>query len=208
MSTETESTRSRQRARTPLTPTYEYVSESVDSSVEDLDTYESVRRQEVQDTLAYFEQVRLPLSSVLQTPLKIMEGKTPNPYSNLRLPDNISVVSLTDLQELAATALNAYLTYGEWLSAARSLVALRSDLYDRRVKRASLNEGSNDIERKALASMRSEPEFLMLTRVVVVKDWIETRYFMYQRMLDALTQMLTTKSVEASRQLKEADYER
>jgi len=199
--------RPRTRTRNVLTPQYEYVSASIDTAVDDLDTYESVRRQEVEETLAYFEQVRQPLSAALQQPLRIMEGRIADPYAGLRLPDNLSVVSLSDLQELAGKALNAYLTYGEWLSAARSLSALRSDLHDRRVKRASINEGSNDIERKALAAMRSEPEALMLSRVTIVKDWVETRYFMYQRMMDVLTQMLTTKSVEATRQMKDAEHE-
>jgi hypothetical protein len=65
---------------------------------------------------------------------------------------------------------------------------MRENLYERRKNRAAINEGTNDTERKALASMRSDPELM-----------IETRYFALKSLLEAVQQLLTTKSVEASR---------
>jgi hypothetical protein len=136
-----------------------------------------------------------------------MEGKIVDPYVSLRIPENSSLVSLADLEDIAAKLANAYSTFGEYLSASRALLSMRESLFERRKNRGLVNEGSNESERKALASMRSEPEYMMFTKILMLNRFIETRYFTYQRMLDVVTQMLTTKSVEMTRQVKDSDLE-
>lgn len=193
------------KGRGVLSVDHEYTSQYLDTQIDDIDTYEAVRRSEVEETLAYFDQVRHPLSAQLTDAILIMEGKKGDPYIGLRLPEHIGAASLTELQELVAKLSNAYMTYAEYLSAARAMLTMRENLYERRKSRASINEGGNEVERKGLASMRSEPEFLAKTKVEMLHRWVETRYFAFKSMMEAAQQVLTTKSVEASRAKQDAE---
>lgn len=189
-----------------LSVDYQYTSSTLDVAIDDLDAYEAIRKSEVEDTLAYFEAVREPLTLQLREALRIMEGRAQDPYVGLRLPEHIGAVSLSDLESLVGKFSNAYMTYAEYLSAARAILSVREGLHERRRGRAAINEGSNEQERKALAGMRAEPEFLALTRVQMLNKWIETRYFAFKAMMEAAQQLLTTKSVEAAR-AKQIDTE-
>ena len=184
---------------------YEFVSPMIDSAIQDLDSLEITRRSEVNDVIAYLDSITTPLSLQVRNAVYIMEGRITDPYATLRIPENISVVSLSDLQELVSKIANAYATYGEYMSAIKALVVVRENLYERRKNRAMINEGTNEQTRKGLSSMRSEPEFLLMTKVQVISKWVETRYFMFSKMLDVVSSMLTTKSVQQTRSDKEID---
>lgn len=181
-----------------------YTSRQLDREISDIDEYEAVRRQEVEEALAYFDSVRSPLTYQLVEAVQIMERKKADPYMNLRLPESSASVSITDLQDLLARVSNAFMTYGEYMSAVAPLLAMRENLFERRKIRALVNEGTNAEERKALSHLRSEPEFLMKTKVEMLHKFISTRYFAYKAMLEAVQQMLTTKSVDRARQGKDS----
>jgi hypothetical protein len=189
-----------------LTVEHQYVSQTLDVSIDDLNSYEAIRASEVEDTLAYFDSVRDPLTQQLKEAMLVMENRKQDPYVGLRLPEHVGAVSLSDLENLVGRMSNAYMTYAEYLSAARAILSVREGLYERRKGRAAINEGGNEQERKALAGMRAEPEFLSLVRVQMLNKWIETRYFAFKSMMEASQQLLTTKSVEAAR-AKQIDTE-
>jgi hypothetical protein len=188
---------------------YEYVSPKLDSNIDNIDTLEAVRREEVEEALEYFDAIREPLTYQLQDVLGVMERRKANPYADLRLPESAHAVSIADLEDLIGRIANAYMTYGEYLSAVLPMLAMRENLYERRKARMmTTKEGGNEQERKGLASMRSEPEFLLKTKVEMLHRFVSTRYFTYKAMLDAAQQMLTTKSVERSRKNAEEATEK
>jgi hypothetical protein len=161
------------KAKKILEVKHEYTSEYLDKNISDIDSYEVIRAGEVADALEYFDQVKRPLSYQLHEAIQIMERRKEDPYGNLRLPEHIGTVSVSDLMNLLSNVSNAYMTYAEYMSASRAILTMRENLYERRKNRAAINEGTNDTERKALASMRSDPELMMVTKVQICTNGLK-----------------------------------
>lgn len=187
---------------------YKYTSPLLDSNVPDLDEYEEIRKHEVDSQLAFLDELTNPLEDIIKRLYIFMKNPTENPYSGLRMPQNLSTVSLEDLQNLLGDVLNAYAYFGEARSIVNAITRSREILFERRKKQALANEGGNSELRVALSSMRSDPEYLLLARSEMLKEWIDQRYFIFAKMVDTIQALMTTKSIEAGRELNAMKTER
>jgi hypothetical protein len=181
---------------------HKYVSAILDSSVSDLGSYDELRSHEVDSQLAFLDSLTDPLEKIVERIYDWMRDPSKNPFAGIRMPNNLSQVSLQDLQNLLGDAMNAYAFFGEARSIVNALARTREILHERRKSQSLMNEGKNAEDRKALAYLRSDPEYLMLARTDMLKDWVEQRYFVFSKMVDSIQQLITTKSVEASREAK------
>ena len=190
---------------------HEYVSTTTDVGLtaEELSELNSVRGEVASMHVDFLNEMDANISGNISVAYTWMVDPSKNPFSGLRLPENLSQTTLDELVNLQAKIANAFIQFGELLSAIRAMNRVRLLMYDRRKSRAGINEGTNDSERKALAGLRAFPEESNLARSDVLLSWVETRYFMFQRLLDTVNQMVTTKSVEQTRSMKdEASHER
>lgn len=203
---ETKPAAKKSKGQEPLQIESKYTLKALDESVGDLEEYEHHRAETVDDQLAFLEALLDPMESRLEsTVFEWMRDPSKNPYrsSQMALPKNLSEISLQDLQDRLGTALNALYLYTEVRASVNAVAQSRSNLLERRKHHALVNEGRNEQERKGLSYLRADPEMMLYNRIQMAKEWVEPRYFTLGRMVDALTDAIKTKSVEASREQKD-----
>lgn len=194
------------RAKAPLEIKSRYTLPALDAPVGDVEEYEQHRAAAVDEQLAFIEALLDPMEKRLESTIYAwMRDPSTNPYKSsvLRLPENLSTVSLQDLQDRLGTALNALYMYAEIRSVVGSVAQSRTTLFERRKHHALINEGTNEQERKGLSYLRADPEMMLYNKIMMAKEWIEPRYYSLGRVVDALTDAVRTKSIEAGREQKE-----
>jgi hypothetical protein len=194
------------RGKSPLDVDYKYTSSVLDGAIGDLDTYEAHRAAVVDDQLSFIEEVVNPMEKRLeQTVFLWMKDPSKNPYAGakLKIPANLSTVSLAELQERQGILLNAYWMYTELRSVVSAVAQSRANLLERRKHHALVNEGTNEQERKGLSYLRADPEMLMYNKIMAAKEWVDPRYFSLGKMVDAINDAIKTKSIEVSREEKD-----
>ena len=188
---------------------HEYVSPITDKGLTDneMRALQSQRAEIASQHVDFLNEVDSDISEMLNISYEWMTNPSTNPYSGIRIPPGVADISIEDLLAQQSKISNAFLQFGELLSSARVVQRIRSLIYDRRKARSSISEGTNETERKALATLRSFPEEAILTKMDILVCWLETRYFLYQRVLESVSQMVTTKSVGQTRSQKDSSME-
>jgi hypothetical protein len=179
---------------------YEFVSPITDSGLteEELTELQGARKSSVTQHLEFLSEADSSISVPLTMAYDWMKFPDRNPHKGIRLPADTYSTSIGDLLKLQTKAYDAYATYGEILASARAIASVRKLLADNRKNRASLNEGSTEIERKALASVRSFPEEILLAEIEALIAWAETRYYVSHMLIQTINQLITQKSIEKS----------
>jgi hypothetical protein len=184
-----------------------YTTASLDPEVHDIAMYEAVRAESVDSSLAFLNATTERLEHLVEGVYVWMTEPTKNPFKDIAMPRNIGETSLTALMQLLCDAQNAVQQFAEIRSILDAVVYQRTVMHDRRKTHALINEGNNEQERKGLSALRSDPELLLLTRVVMAKEWAESRYYAYGKMVDSIQALMTTKSIEMHRSEKDIERE-
>lgn len=177
---------------------YEYVSPVSDNGLTkvELEELQKERKLSVTQHLEFLNELDSEMSKLLTIAFNWMEKPSANPYSGIRLPGDSYSTTIDTLLKLQTKAYDAYSTYGEILSCARAIASVRKLLSDNRKARASINEGNTDVERKALASIRSFPEDILLAEIESLIVWAEARYYIAHTLIQTINQLITQKSIE------------
>jgi hypothetical protein len=177
---------------------YEFVSKVTDTGLtdEELVQLQDERQSTVTQHLEFLNEADATISSVITLAYEWMKHPETNPHRGIRLPADTYSTSIKDLLKLQTKAYDAYASYGEILASARAVLSIRKLLADNRKNKASINEGSTEVERKALSSIRSFPEEVLLAEIEALISWAETRYYISHMLIQTINQLVTQKSIE------------
>lgn len=194
--------------RKELEISYRYTTASLDPEVPNIDAYEAIRAESVDSSLAFLNATTEKLEHLVESVYVWMIDPGKNPFKGIAMPRNMGETSLAELMQLLCDAQNAVQQFAEIRSVLDAVVYQRTVMHDRRKTHALINEGGNEQERKGLSALRSDPELLLLTRVVMAKEWAESRYYAYGKMVDSIQALMTTKSIEMHRTERDLAHER